>query len=172
MELRYIKYFLILVILLFAQILVLNNINLSGFINPYLYILFILWLPFELKDWIVLLLGFGLGLTIDMFMSTPGIHTSATLFLAFSRKYVLYYMKPRDGYDANTSPSLKTMGISWYVTYAAILISLHHLFYFFVEIFRISDILYVISRAIASIIVTFVLTMIIEFFFSGNEERR
>jgi rod shape-determining protein MreD len=172
MELRYIKYFFILIVLLFSQILVLNNINLSGFINPYLYILFILWLPFEMKDWVVLFFGFGLGLLMDVFMSTPGIHTSATVFLAFARKYVLFYMQPRDGYDSNTSPSFKTMGISWYVTYAAILISLHHIFYFFVEIFRFSDILYVISRSIASIIVTFILSMIIEFFFSGSQERR
>ena len=166
------KYPFIFTLLIAIQVLVLNNINLGGYVNPYIYLLFILWLPVEMKDWVVMFLALITGLVMDTFMSTPGIHASACVFLAFARKYVLYYMKPRDGYETNIIPDLKNMGASWFLTYSIILISLHHIFYFFVEIFRFSDLLYVFWRAIASIFMSTLIIIVIELLFSGNNETR
>ena len=73
------------VLLVLVQVLVLNNIQFLGYLNPYLYILFILALPVRLRQWIVLLLAFVLGLTIDAFSNTMGLHAFATVFMAFFR---------------------------------------------------------------------------------------
>ena len=54
------------VVLVFIQVAILNNIQISGFINPYMYVLFILLLPFETPNWILLVLSFFLGLSIDI----------------------------------------------------------------------------------------------------------
>src|SRR6056297_4336346 len=93
------RYIISFILLLTLQILVLNNIQLSGFINPYLYVLFILILPFETPKWMLLLLAFILGMVVDLFSHTPGMHTSATVFMAFLRPYVLEFFSPRDGYE-------------------------------------------------------------------------
>ena len=65
------------IILVLVQVLVLNNIQFLGYINPYIYILFILSLPVRTPRWASLLLAFVLGLTIDIFANTPGMHASA-----------------------------------------------------------------------------------------------
>ena len=75
-------------ILVLIQILLLNNIQISGHIVPYFYILFILLMPFETPGWMLLFAGFALGLSVDMFGQTLGMHTSATVFMAFLRPYL------------------------------------------------------------------------------------
>jgi len=70
-------------ILILFQVFVLNNIQVSGYINPYMYVLFILLLPFETPRWLLLISGFAIGISIDLFANTPGMHASATVFMAF-----------------------------------------------------------------------------------------
>ena len=79
----YLRYILIFILLLLIQLLVLNNINLGGYINPYVYLLFILLLPYGTPRWVLLLVGFFTGLVVDYFSNTLGLHASATLILAF-----------------------------------------------------------------------------------------
>jgi len=83
------RYGLIFILLIMAQVLVFNNIQFSGYVNPYVYIMFILLLPVDIPAWLLLLLSFATGLIIDFFSGTPGMHTSATLTAGFVRPYVL-----------------------------------------------------------------------------------
>lgn len=124
------------VFLVLLQVLVLNNIQLSGFINPYMYVLFILLLPFETPKWVLLVVAFLLGLSIDAFTDTLGMHASATVLMAFFRPYVLNLFAPRDGYEPGTFPRLYYYGFSWFLRYALILILIHHFFLFYIEVFR------------------------------------
>ena len=89
------KYVLHFIVLVFVQVFILNRIELGGYINPYLYILFVMLMPFQTPKWLLLLLGFFLGLTIDLFAHTPGMHSSATVLIAFLRPYVLELIAPR-----------------------------------------------------------------------------
>ena len=77
------------ILLVLVQVLALNNIQFLGYINPYIYILFILSLPVRLPQWITLLLGFVLGLTIDTFSNTMGTHAFATVLIAFLRNGII-----------------------------------------------------------------------------------
>lgn len=133
-----IKYGINLAFLVLLQILVLNRIEYLGFINPYLYILFILTLPFELPSWAVLLIAFLTGLSIDLFSFTPGVHLSATVFLGFMRNIVLSILEPRDGYETGTSPSVASYGWGWFLRYSILLVACHHIFLFTVEAFSFS----------------------------------
>ena len=159
-----IKYTVLFILLILFQGLILNNIEMGGYINPYLYVLFILALPFDTPAWLVLVLGFVLGISVDIFTSTLGMHTSATVFMSFTRIYLLKIVEPRDGYNFNSIPSLQDMGPAWFFVYAAVLIFLHHLFLFYVESFKFSQFFSTLGRTILSTCLTIVLVFIVQLF--------
>ncbi len=160
------------ILFVLIQVLVLNNIQFSGFVNPFLYILFILWLPVETPKWFVLILSLALGLTVDVFSDTLGMHTSASIFLGFCRPYVLQLLAPRDGYELSQKPSVQDLGFSWFLTYATLCTFIHHVFLFFVEVFRFSEPFSTIARSLASVFFTLLLILITQLFFYNAEAKR
>lgn len=138
------------IILILLQVLILNNIQINGYINPYLYILFIILLPFETPGWLVLMLSFLLGFSIDVFTKTPGMHTSATVFMGFLRPLVLKTISPRDGYESGTFPRVFYYGSIWFLKYAGFLVLAHHLFLFYVEVFRFDEFFQTFLRVLLS----------------------
>lgn len=158
------KYGASFILLILFQGLILNNIEFGGYVVPFLYVIFIISLPFETPNWLVLILGFFLGLAIDSFSSTLGMHTSAAVFMAFCRYYLLKILAPRGGYEFNTKPSVQDMGITWYIFYAVVLIFSHHLFLFYVESFKLTQFFYTLGRVFSSVFFTLVLVMVIQLF--------
>lgn len=120
-------------LLVLVQVLILNNLQLNGVFNPYIYPLFILLLPIGTPLWLLLLLGFGMGITIDLFSNTMGMHAAAATLLAYMRPQVLKLIQPSGGYQPEDSPALGYMGFRWFITYISILIVIHHLCFFFLE---------------------------------------
>jgi rod shape-determining protein MreD len=137
-------------VLVLFQVLIFNNIELGGYLNPYIYTLFILLLPFETPGWVVLISGFLLGLSVDIFSETLGMHTAATVFMAYLRPIALSMVSPRDGYESGSFPRVYYYGFSWFLQYAFILIFAHHAILFLTELFSIEDILHVFLRIILS----------------------
>ena len=157
------KYFGMYIILVLIQVLFFNNIHLSGMLNPYVYVLFILLLPFDTPKYLLLILGFLLGLSIDVFSSTPGMHASASVFAAFIRPAVLNLLSPRDEYEKGTSPAVYYYGFMWFLKYTLILIFAHHFFLFFVEAFSFANFLQILSRGAISATVTSGLILMSQF---------
>jgi hypothetical protein len=153
------KYFGLLILLIALQLFLFNNIQLSGYINPYVYILFILLLPLEIPGWLLLLLGFLTGLSVDTFMNTHGTHSSATLFMAFLRPYVLNFITQRDDIEKKGSPTMKNNGFNWFFRYALILVLAHHLTLFLIENFSLVNFGITLWRAILSTVVTLVFVL-------------
>jgi rod shape-determining protein MreD len=141
-------------ILVLLQVLILNNIQLGGYINPYLYVWFILMLPFETPVALVMVLGFLLGLTIDMFLNTAGVHAAACVAMGYARHYILKIFAPREGYEFGAQPSLVSLGLKWYLSYAGLLVFVHHTVLFYAEVFRLSEFSYTMLRVILSSIFT------------------
>lgn len=152
------------VFLVLLQVLILNKIELSGYINPYLYIVFILWLPFEMQLWISLLLGLFLGFCIDIFTGTFGLHMAASVFMAYCRAFVLKVLAPREGYEFGLRANIQDMGFPWFLTFSGILVLMHHSALFYVEAFRISEFFSTLLRVFISSIFTLVLVFIGQFF--------
>lgn len=147
------------------QVLIVRNINLGSYLILLPYILFILLLPFDMNRLLVLALSFLLGLTVDMFYDTAGMHAASCTLIGFARNYVLRFIAPREGYDPSQSPTVEHMGLTWFVTYAGILIFLHHLFFFYLEIFRFGEFFRTLLRVIVSTLGTFTFVYIIQFLF-------
>ena len=162
MTLRHIALFLVLT---FIQVLILNNINFSGILNPFLYLYFLMVLPVDFRPTLGLVLGFFLGFCIDMFCQTWGMHTIATTFAAFCRPYLLTYMAPRDGYEFSRIPSIRQMGLLWFLTYAGLLTILHHFILFFIEMFRMSGFWMTIGKSLGSSALTLLLVLIVQLIF-------
>lgn len=151
-------------LLVLLQVLVFDNIELNGYLNPYIYILFIVLLPFETPRWLLLLLGFILGLSVDLFSMTPGLHAAASVLIAFIRPFVLQTFSPRDGYEPGTFPRVSYYGLVWFAKYTLIMVFVHHFLLFSLEVFRLSDIILILSKTILSAIISSFFIVISQYF--------
>jgi rod shape-determining protein MreD len=158
--LRFSMMFLLLILL---QVLLFNNIEFSGYVNPYIYIMFIMLLPFETAQWLLLLLSFFTGLIIDFFCGSPGMHTSATVLAGFVRPYVLRLISPRDGYETGSDPSMVVYGFNWFLLYTLIIVLIHHLLLFYLEVFRFTDFFRTMLRVILSSLFSISFILLLEY---------
>jgi rod shape-determining protein MreD len=159
---------LMFVLLLLLQVLVLNNIQFSGYINPYIYLLFILLLPFEIPDWLLLTICFLTGFIVDLFSLSPGMHTFATVLAGFARPYVLRLVAPRDGYEPGSGPSMVTYGFRWFITYSLFIVLIHHTALFYIEVFRFQDFFRTMFRVIISSFFSLTFILLLEFYRKGK----
>ncbi|PKP23086.1 MAG: rod shape-determining protein MreD [Bacteroidetes bacterium HGW-Bacteroidetes-21] len=151
------------VILLLTQVLILNNIYLWGYINPFIYIFVIIMLPFEFTVWVSLVIAFLLGISVDFFSNTPGLHTAATLTMTYFRPSVLRLIAPREGYDSGTKPEIKEQGVMWYLRYTGFMVLIHHIFLFYLEVFSFSSFFETLFRVFVSWIFSMILIILIQF---------
>jgi hypothetical protein len=149
--------------LIFFQVLILNHINFGGYINPYLYIYFILLLPFSTPNWMLLLLSFILGICVDIFTNTIGLNAAACVFMAFARPFVISAISSGSESLIGDTPSLRNQGLKWFLYYSIILILVHHVSLFYLEIFRLSEFIATFVRMLLSSIFTLVLVLISEY---------
>jgi len=157
------RYILLFIILVLLQVWVLNNIQVSGYINPYLYVLFILLLPFQIPNWLLLVFSFLLGLVIDMFCDTLGMHASATVFMGFLRPIVLQAISTRDTFEAGTFPSIHLFGFNWFIKYYLLLVFSHHLFLFIVEAYNFNAFYLILWRTLVSTFFTILLIVLSQY---------
>ncbi|WP_345950928.1 rod shape-determining protein MreD [Mucilaginibacter sp. PAMB04274] len=159
------------IVLVLLQVFLLKNISLYNLSVPYLYILFILLLPLETPNLLLFALSFLMGLTIDAFYDTPGLHAAASVVLAFVRVLFVSITVQKDGFDNEPEPTLGNMGFRWFFTYAAILTLFHHFFLFNLEVFRLTEIQYTLLRFLSSSVFTLFLILISSFLFYRRKER-
>jgi len=163
-----IRYTLTIFLLILLQIVLFNNIQLSGYINPYVYIMAVLILPATLPQWLILIISFLTGFFVDLFSGSPGMHASATLLAGFVRPYVLTLIAPRDGYEQGSDLSIATYGVRWYFTYTTIIVVIHHLMLFYLEVFRLTDFFRTMFRVILSSAVTIAFIMLAGYYLKGR----
>ena len=131
----------------------------------YIYLAFILSLPFDIRPVLLMLIGFVCGFLIDIFYDTLGIHAAASILVAYVRPYWTKTVPPRGGYEMGMKPTIKEMGFSWFVTYTLPLIFLHHLALFFIEVGGLHLFGFTIVKVISSTILTFLVMVILQFLF-------
>lgn len=160
------------IVLVLLQVLIVQNIRLGSFIILFPYILFILLLPFETPKMIVLFASFFIGLTIDLFYDTAGMHAAVCTLIGFLRYYMLKLLSPREGYEAGQIPNVESMGAVWFITYSAIIIFIHHLFFFYLEIFRFNEFFTTLLRVLLSTIGTFCFVYVVQFLFYKTDKSK
>lgn len=162
MDRRGIKYALMFLVLLAVQVLFLNQIQFSGYINPYIYILFIMLLPLNMPRYAILLLAFLMGMGVDIFSNSLGVHSFAAVFLAYVRPAIIRVITNREE-DMSDYPGLAQTGFRWFLGYAVICVLLHHLVLFYVEVFTLANFLNTLSRALLSSVFSFFVIVLSQF---------
>jgi hypothetical protein len=148
------------ILFLIIQVLILKRIS-SGnqwlwiYGDIFLYPIIILLLPIRLARHYVTIIGFILGLLIDMFYDTVGVHAFALTAMAYSRGIILSYLEPRGGYQLTMSPTKESMGINWLLVYTAISMFIFVFLYFTAEIFT----FVYLGKILVKTIITFLLSM-------------
>ncbi|MFT3904354.1 MAG: rod shape-determining protein MreD [Niabella sp.] len=151
----------------FIQVYVFNAMpHLHELVTPYLYFLFLLWLPFSIKRGWLLVLGFILGIAVDYFTMTPGLHAAACLLVAFLRPFVINLFAPKDSTEFSyREPSPKAMGWSAYLLYALILAFAHNFYLIFLEWLSFGSFIRFLMKTITTTAISMLLILIAELLF-------
>ena len=157
-----------------VQVFVLHHIQpLHKLIIPYLYFLFIIWLPFNTGRSLLMLIAFIFGLALDYFLKTPGLHAAACVLVAYVRPFLINLLIRQEGDEQNyASPSIVSMGWAPYFTMVFILTLLHHGYLVFLEVLQAGSFLYFLGKVLATTGISMFLILITELLFFRKEKFR
>lgn len=156
------------IVLVLVQVGILNHINFLGDINPYLYVLFIILFPLRNNRIIFLTIAFFLGLSIDIFSDTGGIHAGASVFLAYIRPLITKFSFG----TMSEFYSVKFIDVDFIkrLTYIVIIVFIHHLMLFSLEYFNFTHIITILNHSLLSGIFTIILILLTTAIFSNNSK--
>jgi hypothetical protein len=158
-----------LVIVLSLQLMLLKQISFNQSILSYMqffiYPVIILMLPIKLDRTLTLLIAFVVGMIMDMFYDSPGVHAAAAVTTAYLRPFLLAWMEPYEGYNVRESPTMEKLGFRWYAVYLAVLLLTHLLLYFSIEAFSFVFIGDIMLNAIMSFIPSYLIIILGMFLF-------
>ena len=155
------------VLFILVQAFVLDKVpHLHQVVVPYLYYLFILWLPFYTPRFTLLIIGFVTGLALDYFTMTPGLHAAACVLIAYVRPFIITLLTPKDtvGFTYR-EPSPIGMGWAPYIVYTLVLTLLHHTYLTFLEWLDFGSFLYFIIKVLATTAISMLLILTVELMF-------
>ena len=148
-----------------------DNIRLGYYIHPYVYVLYIFMLPFNIPNWHLLLSGFFMGLAVDLFNGTPGLNAAACVCIAFVRPFVIGGIMRRKDVNENDEPSLNTMGVNRFLLYSLILLVVHNLVLFMLEAFSFRLIGVVFLQTLLSVFSSLMLIFIVLLLFKKTKKK-
>lgn len=154
-------------IFILVQVYVLNKVpHLHQFIVPYIYYLFLLWLPFSISRIALLIIAFILGITLDYFTNTPGLHAAACILVAYVRPFVINILTPKESSEFNyREPSPKSMGWTPYLVYVLILTIFHHVYLTILEWLSFGSILTLLIKVVSTTAISLLLIITTELLF-------
>ncbi|MFL9481288.1 rod shape-determining protein MreD [Chitinophagaceae bacterium LWZ2-11] len=155
------------ILFILVQVFVLNRIPpLHHFVEPYLYFLFILWLPFNINRFGLLIIAFVFGLTLDYFTGTPGLHAAPCTLIAFIRPYLLTLLIPQETTEHSyLEPGVKSMGWAPYILYVVLLTFVHHFYLVLIEWLQFGSFVYFIGKVLSTTAVSLLLIFVTEMLF-------
>jgi rod shape-determining protein MreD len=165
---KILRFILFFVLLLLLQVMLFDNIQFSGYVNPYIYLMFILLLPVEIPSWLLLLLSFLTGTIMDSFSGSPGMHSFATVLAGFVRPAILRVISPRDGYEPGSNPSMQVYGFRWFLIYTVLIVLIHHTALFYIEVFRFADFFRTLLRVLLSSLFSIIFILLLESYRRGK----
>ncbi len=167
-----VKHIIRFIVLVAAQVLVLNQLEIGFGIQFMVYPLFIVLLPFDLGIIYMLLIAFVMGTSIDAISNTYGLHTSSLLVITYLRPAIFKLFGPRDGYDILKEGNMYEMGTRWFISVFGLMLLIHHLWFFTLEIFRFDDMLFVLRKTLFSVPLSFLFCLLFQAMFVTKPNSR
>lgn len=166
----YIKNIIRFLLFIIIQVLILKRIDTSFGNFTYIHLIIfpaaLMLLPIKTPRAIIILLGFVLGIVVDAFYDSPGVHASAMVMMAFSRDYILKYLEPQGGYSGNQIPSINHFDLAWYLIYSSVMMSIYFIMYFSMEAFSFVYIVDILLNTIFSFILSMPIILLHQFIFN------
>lgn len=153
------------ILFVLVQALIFNQLEIGWGIQFMIYPLFILMLPWDMNIFLVMLVSFALGISIDSISNTFGLHASSAVLIAYLRPYFFKMFESRDGYEPGFEMTYHNMDFRWILGFQGTLIAIHHFWFFLIEIFKFNELLYIFQKSILSIPITFILGIFIQMLF-------
>lgn len=147
------------------QIFVLNNIHLFGIVHPYIYVYFILFLPVNLPKTTFIIIAFAVGLAMDIFSNTYGIHAAASTFIAFLRPLLAGQFVRDKEPDSIIEPHIRSFGLRGYIIYSLTMVSIHHEALYMLEILSFRDFGFTLLKILLTTLISLLFIFIYELFF-------
>jgi hypothetical protein len=137
----------------------------------FLYVGFLFFIPLSMKMPLVLFISFTLGLFVDLFYDTPGIHSASCVAAMFLRPNMVDFLTPSGGYNKGTSLTIQAMGLRWFVVYVLVFCTVHHFFVFILEAFTFSYFWWTLLKIIFSTIFSSFMIVSFHFLLFNSPER-
>ncbi|MDB9712275.1 rod shape-determining protein MreD [Flavobacteriaceae bacterium] len=154
-------------LLIIAQSIIFNNINLLGYLNPFVYIVFIIYYPIKNDRIFFIFISFLIGILIDIFSDTLGLHAAASVTIAYLRPLIL---KMSFGLAyIHQVIKFKNIDFKKKLIYISLLSLIHHSVLFSLEIFSLSKVLFILEKAFMSSIFTIIICFLFSYLFKTNE---
>jgi cell shape-determining protein MreD len=162
------------ILFLLIQIIILNEVPpLHQFITPYIYFLFLLWMPFGTSRLTMTFLGFIFGYSLDLFTNTPGLHAAACTLVGYVRPSVLNLLLAQEATEeVNKEPSIGNMGWGPYFIYVFILTFIHHFYLVLIEWLQFGSFGYFLGKVISTSLMSILLIFIVELIMNRRKLNR
>ena len=159
------------IILILVQVLVFNNMNLGGYLHPYIYVLFIMLLPVNINRSLLLILAFFTGLTVDYFAGTLGLNASASVFLAYLRPGVIRLFFGKQEFSTGEEIRLTSVGVFGFLKYSIVLVFMHQLLLYYLEILSFRNFFFTFNKVLLSTLLSTVIIIIVMMLFTKRRKK-
>lgn len=151
---RTLPYLALFAVAVLLQVFLFDNLSISVYLNPLIYIVFIILLPLDTPHVVLLTAGLVLGVTMDFAMGAAGVNTISTLAIAFSRPAIIGLLYGRDDAREGGIPSPERFGTRVFIEYMLIMALLHAALFFSLEALSWSHVLHTLVRIVVSCVVS------------------
>lgn len=158
-------------LLLFAQVMFFSNIHAHPLLDVYIYPIFILSLPFNTPRWILMLLSLTMGLSVDFFLGSLGMHGAVALLLGYLRPNLVNIITPK-GADFEINPNIFVQGSVWFMTYYSIAYIILLSAYFIIESWGFYNLFWLLLKILISSLASILISLFLLYLFTTDKRRR
>lgn len=159
---EFIKYVLWFLLTVLTQIFIFDKMLFPGGFVISFYVLFIMILPFQVGKILLMTIALILGLTVDAFNDTFGLHASAAVFLAWIRPYIFKWFEPVIGYGENQRPNLIDMGLSWLLKVYVLALLGFNLWFYSLSFLRMIGPWFTLQKVLLSTVSTLLIILVLQ----------
>ena len=161
----------LLIVYLLTQVILFRGLVLFDTAFCFVYVSFLLILPFDIDRLLLMLIGFVTGLMVDVFYDTLGIHAASCVLIMYLRPYYFSLVAPQGGYDARVIPSIRDLGFIWFMVFTLIFVFIHHLMVFFIEAGGGQMFFYTLLKVFFSTLFSSFVIILIQYIFYPSKKR-
>ena len=151
-----------------VQILIFKNAVLFHTAFCFIYIAYLLLLPVETNPLTLMFIGFAMGLVMDMFYDSLGLHALSSVLIMYLRNHWLMRLTPQGGYDTYAIPGIGMSGAQWFLVYITPLILVHQSVLFFTEVGGFQYVGYTLVKVLSSTVFTILVIFIVQYLFPSG----